>query len=62
MKPTFLKQILKDRQKGYVMSHHHAMLVQSQWLKLFGTGGCSHYPYTSEGDMVKDLLKHYNMD
>jgi hypothetical protein len=55
-----LKQILKDRKKGLVLSHHQAMMVQSEWLKLFGTGGC-YYPNRSESNMLKDLLEEYNI-
>lgn len=61
MKPI-LRQIIKDRKKGYVMSHHHAMMVQSQWLKLYGTGGCDCYPYMSERDIVKDLMEYYKIE
>jgi len=60
MKPRFLKQVLKDREKGYTISHHQAMMIQSQWLKLFGSEYC-YYPYTTETDMLKDLLEHYKL-
>ena len=56
-----LKQILKDRKKGYIMSHHQAVMVQNHWLKLYGTGGCDCYPYTSKNDMLKDLLEFYKI-
>ena len=56
-----LKQILKDRHNGLVMSHSQAMHVQSAWLKLYGTGGCDCFPYTTEIDMFNDLLDHHGI-
>ena len=58
---AFLRQVLSDRGRGLVLSHHQAMRIQSEWLKLFGTGGCDSYIYISESDMLKDLLKEYNL-
>ena len=54
-----LRQILKDRQAGRCLNIHQAVIVESEWLRLFGTGGCDCYPYTSDSDMLNDLLKHY---
>ena len=56
-----LRQILKDKLNGYVLSHHQAIMIQGEWLKLFGTGGCDCYPYTTEKDMLDDLLDHYKV-
>lgn len=58
---NLLLQILEDKKKGLVISHSQAIKVQSDWLRLFGTGGCDCYPYTTENDMFKDLCQHYNI-
>ena len=52
----FLKEILKDKKQGKVMSHSQSMKVQSAWEQYYGQGGVSHYPYTDENEMLKDLL------
>lgn len=51
---------IKNRKSGHCLSVHQSAMVQSQWLKLFGTDGC-YYPYTTELDMLADLLEHYNI-
>ncbi len=56
-----LKAIKENRKNGYVMTHREAMMVQSDWLRLFGCGGCDCYPYTTEFDMASDLMDHYNI-
>ena len=45
----------------YFLNHHEAIIIQSDWLKIFGTGGCDCYPYTTEMDMYQDLCEHYNI-
>lgn len=52
-----LKEILKDKKAGKVMSHSQSMKVQSAWMQYYGQPGVSHYPYTDENEMLKDLLK-----
>jgi ribosomal protein S27AE len=52
-----LREILKDRKAGKVMSHSQSMKVQSAWMQYYGQPGVSHYPYTDENEMLKDLLK-----
>jgi hypothetical protein len=63
---TLLKGIKKRLEIGhlngaYFLTHNEAMMIQSEWLKIFGTGGCDCYPYTTEMDMYQDLLEHYNI-
>ena len=50
-----LKAIDTDRARGLVPTDHDIAMAQAYWLKLFGSGGCSHYPYLTWSDMVKDL-------
>ena len=52
-----LREILKDKKAGKVMSHSQSMKVQSAWMQYYGQPGVSHYPYTDENEMLKDLLK-----
>ena len=54
-----LRQIRRSN-NSFPLTHRQALKVQAEWLRLFGTGGCS-YPYTSEWDMVKDLWEHYKI-
>ena len=51
-----IKEILKDKKRGLVMSHSQSMKVQSAWLNYFGQGGVT-YPNTDENDMLKDLME-----
>jgi hypothetical protein len=50
-----LKDIDEDRKQGRIISLHNCGVRDSLWLKLFGTGGCSHYPYLSDKDKIQDL-------
>lgn len=55
-----LKEIIKDRENGLVMSNHQSAMIESEWLKIFGIGGC-YYPDVTLNDMFKDLLDHYKV-
>ena len=57
---AFLRKIQRDRKKGFCLSVHQSAIVQSQWLRLFATGGC-YYPDVSEFDMLSDLCEHYEV-
>jgi hypothetical protein len=50
-----LAEIETDRSKGYVISSQQDNAVTAYWIRLFGTGGCDSYPYTSLQDMISDL-------
>lgn len=56
-----LKQILKDREKGYIMSIAQVEAVQSEWLRIFSNASLSCYPYVTVTMMFEDLLDHYEM-
>ena len=47
-----LREIKKD---GYII---HLARIQSAWIDLFGTPGCSHYPYTTLKDQLEDLEEY----
>jgi len=56
-----LKQVVVDRKEGLVLDQHQIMMIKSDWLRLYGTGGCDHYPYINEQEMTNDLLGHYKI-
>ena len=53
-----LKSIARDRSLGLAISHQNSVQVQGIWLGLYGTYGCSHYPYTTMQSMVDDLEEY----
>ncbi len=58
MTKKLLRSVVKN---GNRMDHHEAVMVQTDWVKIFGSAGCDCYPYITEDEMLKDLLDHYTI-
>ena len=61
MKIRELKQIVIDRHDGKCLSVHQSAILESAWLKVYGTGGC-YYPDVTENDMLQDMIFYHGIN
>ena len=57
VRPKEAREIKARRSEGYMATTSEQARVESTWLRLFGSPGCSHYPYMGFWDMVNDLIE-----